>query len=67
LAFVTNTSLRSHQSSSYCLGGPSNHFDLLRRKTLGELVMVGFFARQGHNALLAGMGLITIGLILATL
>jgi hypothetical protein len=29
--------------------------------------MVGFFARQGHNALLAGMGLITIGLILTTL
>jgi hypothetical protein len=29
--------------------------------------MVGFFARQGHNVLLAGMGLITIGLILTTL
>jgi len=29
--------------------------------------MVEFFARLGHNALLAGMGLITIGLILTTL
>jgi hypothetical protein len=29
--------------------------------------MVGFFARQGHNVLLVGMGLITIELILTTL
>lgn len=29
--------------------------------------MVGFFARHGHNVLLAGMGLITIGLILTML
>ena len=29
--------------------------------------MIGIFARQGHNVLLAGMGFITIALVVQTL
>jgi hypothetical protein len=29
--------------------------------------MLGFFARQGHNVLLAGMAIITIALIVETI